>query len=77
MRVAPLFETLADLTNAPECISKLLGIDWYRGYIQGKQEVMIGYSDSAKDAGAIAAGVGAIQRAGSLSGDLCSRPKYS
>lgn len=55
MRVAPLFETLADLTNAPECISKLLGIDWYRGYIQGKQEVMIGYSDSAKDAGAIAA----------------------
>jgi phosphoenolpyruvate carboxylase len=56
MRVAPLFETLADLTNAPECISKLLGIDWYRGYIQGKQEVMIGYSDSAKDAGAIAAG---------------------
>ncbi len=55
MRVAPLFETLADLTNAPECISKLLAIDWYRGYIQGKQEVMIGYSDSAKDAGAIAA----------------------
>jgi phosphoenolpyruvate carboxylase len=56
MRVAPLFETLADLTNAPNCISKLLAIDWYRGYIQGKQEVMIGYSDSAKDAGAIAAG---------------------
>ena len=55
MRVAPLFETLADLTNAPECISKLLAIDWYRGYIQGRQEVMIGYSDSAKDAGAIAA----------------------
>lgn len=56
MRVAPLFETLADLTNAPNCISKLLAIDWYRGHIQGRQEVMIGYSDSAKDAGAIAAG---------------------
>lgn len=55
MRVAPLFETLADLTNAPECISKLLAIDWYRGYINGRQEVMIGYSDSAKDAGAFAA----------------------
>lgn len=55
MRVAPLFETLADLTNAPDCIRKLLAIDWYRGYIQGKQEVMIGYSDSAKDAGAFAA----------------------
>ncbi len=55
MRVAPLFETLADLTRAPECIRQLLAIDWYRGYIQGQQEVMIGYSDSAKDAGAIAA----------------------
>ncbi|MDX3772645.1 phosphoenolpyruvate carboxylase [Chromatiaceae bacterium AAb-1] len=55
MPVAPLFETLADLTNAPECISKLLSIDWYRGHIHGRQEVMIGYSDSAKDAGVFAA----------------------
>ncbi|MDP4535694.1 phosphoenolpyruvate carboxylase [Alkalimonas collagenimarina] len=55
MPVAPLFETLRDLQQAPECIRELLAIDWYRGYIQGQQEVMIGYSDSAKDAGVIAA----------------------
>ena len=55
MPVAPLFETLADLQNAPQCMRKLLSIDWYRGYINGKQEVMIGYSDSAKDAGVFAA----------------------
>lgn len=55
MPVAPLFETLNDLRNAPECMRKLLSIDWYRGYIQGHQEVMIGYSDSAKDAGVFAA----------------------
>ena len=56
MPVAPLFETLDDLNNSPTVMRKLLSIDWYRGYIQGKQFVMIGYSDSAKDAGAIAAG---------------------
>lgn len=55
MPVAPLFETLNDLQHAPDCMSKLLSIDWYRGYINGKQEVMIGYSDSAKDAGVFAA----------------------
>ncbi|MDF2177223.1 phosphoenolpyruvate carboxylase [Aliiglaciecola sp. CAU 1673] len=56
MPVAPLFETLDDLNNAHSVMGKLLEIDWYRGYIQGRQFVMIGYSDSAKDAGAIAAG---------------------
>jgi len=53
--VAPLFETLDDLNNANEVMSQLLSIDWYRGIIQGKQMVMIGYSDSAKDAGVMAA----------------------
>jgi phosphoenolpyruvate carboxylase len=53
--VAPLFETLDDLNNADDVMSQLLGIDWYRGIIQGKQMVMIGYSDSAKDAGVMAA----------------------
>lgn len=46
--VAPLFETLDDLNNADDVMTQLLGIDWYRGLIQGKQMVMIGYSDSAK-----------------------------
>ncbi len=56
MPVAPLFETLDDLNNAPKVMNDLLSIDWYRGYIQGSQYIMIGYSDSAKDAGALAAG---------------------
>ncbi|QYJ90229.1 phosphoenolpyruvate carboxylase [Shewanella halotolerans] len=55
MRVVPLFETLEDLNNAASCISALFAIDWYRGYCKGSQEVMIGYSDSAKDAGVMAA----------------------
>ncbi|GGW92149.1 phosphoenolpyruvate carboxylase [Alteromonas halophila] len=56
MPVAPLFETLDDLNNSPDVMRKLLSIDWYRGYVNGQQYVMIGYSDSAKDAGALAAG---------------------
>ncbi len=58
MRVAPLFETLADLDGGPDCIADLLNIDWYKAYTQGKQEVMIGYSDSSKDAGQLAAAWG-------------------
>ena len=48
-------ETLDDLNNANDVMTQLLNIDWYRGLIQGKQMVMIGYSDSAKDAGVMAA----------------------
>lgn len=54
--VCPLFETLEDLNNAEDVIKQLLHIDWYRGFIQNYQMVMIGYSDSAKDAGVMAAG---------------------
>lgn len=54
--VAPLFETLDDLNNAESVISDLFSMDWYRGQIEGFQMVMIGYSDSAKDAGMFAAG---------------------
>ena len=53
--VAPLFETLADLDNAREVIATLLGNAWYSGHIDGRLMVMIGYSDSAKDAGVLAA----------------------
>ena len=55
MRVVPLFETLADLDNAGPVISRLLALRGYRARLQGPQEVMIGYSDSAKDAGTTAA----------------------
>ena len=55
MPVAPLFETQDDLENAALVMNRLLSVDWYRGYIQGQQYVMIGYSDSAKDAGMFSA----------------------
>ena len=55
MRVVPLFETLADLDNAGPVIERLLGLHGYRARLHGPQEVMIGYSDSAKDAGTTAA----------------------
>ncbi|MEX6501181.1 phosphoenolpyruvate carboxylase [Pseudomonas zhanjiangensis] len=55
MRVVPLFETLADLDQAGPVIDRLLGLKGYRARLQGPQEVMIGYSDSAKDAGTTAA----------------------
>jgi phosphoenolpyruvate carboxylase len=55
MRVVPLFETLADLDNAGPVIERLLALPGYRTQLHGPQEVMIGYSDSAKDAGTTAA----------------------
>nr|BAO52741.1 phosphoenolpyruvate carboxylase 1 [Thalassiosira pseudonana] len=55
MRVVPLFETLTDLTNSPAQLERLFSITNYLGAINGKQEVMVGYSDSAKDAGRLAA----------------------
>ncbi len=51
MPIVPLFETLDDLRHAPAAIEALLCMPWYREYCQGYQQVMIGYSDSAKDAG--------------------------
>ena len=56
MDVCPLFETLDDLNNAESVIKQLMSIDLYRGFIQNHQMVMIGYSDSAKDAGVMSAG---------------------
>ncbi|MBA4501381.1 phosphoenolpyruvate carboxylase [Marinobacterium marinum] len=72
MRVVPLFETLDDLDNAPDCIAALLSIDWYRDYIDGHQEVMIGYSDSSKDAGQLAAAWGQYRAQEALT-RLCHR----
>ena len=54
-RVVPLFETGADLQHAGEIMRDLLAIPWYRERIQGRQEVMVGYSDSSKEVGRFAA----------------------
>ncbi|NP_001267758.1 phosphoenolpyruvate carboxylase 1-like [Setaria italica] len=53
--VVPLFEKLADLQSAPASIERLFSLDWYMNRIGGKQQVMVGYSDSGKDAGRLSA----------------------
>ena len=55
LRVVPLFETLEDLINAKPIMEKLFSLKWYRKDINQKQEIMIGYSDSSKDAGKLSA----------------------
>lgn len=56
LRVVPLFETAADLQHAPEVLDRLLSMAAYRDRIGGRQEVMVGYSDSAKQIGRLGAG---------------------
>jgi phosphoenolpyruvate carboxylase len=65
--VAPLFETVADLENAATVMGSLFDEPFYRAHLAARsstmqQMVMIGYSDSNKDAG-IGASRWALHRA--------------
>ena len=56
--IVPLFETIQDLERAPTVLEQLLVHPLYRPLLDrrgGRQEVMIGYSDSNKDGGYLAA----------------------
>ncbi len=59
--IIPLFETIEDLRRGPEVLSALLEIPEYRDYLHStgdkepSQVVMVGYSDSTKDGGYLAA----------------------
>ena len=53
--IVPLFETLSDLEQSGPRMEKLWQVPWYREYSDCDQQVMIGYSDSSKDAGQLAA----------------------
>ena len=55
LRVVPLFETLDDLINAKAIMQKIFSLKWYKKLINFNQEIMIGYSDSSKDAGKLSA----------------------
>ena len=55
LRIVPLFEQVNSLRGAAKTMRELLEIPEYRDRLGGHQEVMIGYSDSAKDGGRLAA----------------------
>jgi phosphoenolpyruvate carboxylase len=55
--IAPLFETVQDLTLAPATLRALFGDPVYRAHLAARgnrQWVMLGYSDSGKDGGTLA-----------------------
>ncbi|MBZ5563980.1 MAG: phosphoenolpyruvate carboxylase, partial [Acidobacteriia bacterium] len=59
--VVPLFETLDDLAGGPGILEKLFTDPLYRRVLSSRvnfQEVMLGYSDSVKDGGYVAANWG-------------------
>ncbi|WP_034384493.1 phosphoenolpyruvate carboxylase [Deinococcus sp. YIM 77859] len=69
----PLFETLDDLTRAPQIVWELLALPEYRRVLgEDVQEIMLGYSDSNKDAGFLAANW-ALHEAQRTISDVCRR----
>ncbi len=55
--IVPLFETIGDLERAASTLTAMLEVPVYRQLVasrDGRQEVMIGYSDSNKDGGYLA-----------------------
>ncbi|MFO1422002.1 MAG: phosphoenolpyruvate carboxylase, partial [Candidatus Competibacteraceae bacterium] len=64
IRVAPLFETIADLNRVEILLTRLLDQPTYRALLTaagGVQDVMVGYSDSCKDGGILASNWGLYQ----------------
>jgi phosphoenolpyruvate carboxylase len=58
LSVVPLFETIDDLDRAPQILDELLVDARFAARVEehgGKAEVMVGYSDSGKDGGYLAA----------------------
>jgi len=56
--IVPLFETIQALQNCHEIMEELFSIPLYRSYLKARgdvQEIMLGYSDSSKDGGYLAA----------------------
>ena len=58
LNIIPLFETIADLRGCGKVMDELFSLPYYRKLLasrQNVQEVMLGYSDSNKDGGFLAA----------------------
>ena len=60
----PLFEQLEDLDSSPRILRELFAEETYARHVKarGVQEVMVGYSDSGKEVGLLAASA-ALRRA--------------
>ena len=64
LEISPLFETIDDLAHIDVVLDTLLQNEVYRellGQTGGRQEVMLGYSDSCKDGGIMSAAWGLYQ----------------
>lgn len=75
LNVVPLFETRRDLENAPQVMETLFEDPAYRRQLQARgmsQEIMLGYSDSAKDAGLLPA-TWALYQAQERLSEICDR----
>ncbi len=58
LNVAPLLETIDDLTAGPKIMETLFNIPVYRDHLKilgDQQEIMLGYSDGSKDGGTLTA----------------------
>jgi phosphoenolpyruvate carboxylase len=58
VNIVPLFETIADLRGCGQVMNELFSLPYYRKLLDSRgnvQEVMLGYSDSNKDGGFLAA----------------------
>ncbi|WP_160720401.1 phosphoenolpyruvate carboxylase [Bacillus sp. USDA818B3_A] len=58
LNVAPLLETIDDLTAGPEIMQTLFEMPIYRKHLEilgNQQEIMLGYSDGSKDGGTLTA----------------------
>lgn len=75
LAIAPLFETREDLANAPDVMATLFTHPIYGRHLQAlgnHQIIMVGYSDSNKDAGYLAANWELYQAQGTLV-DVCKK----
>jgi phosphoenolpyruvate carboxylase len=77
--IVPLFETLVDLEAAPRILEELFGLEAYRSHLTGcrdHQMIMVGYSDSNKDGGYLAANW-ALYKAQEHIAQACRRNRVS
>mgnify|MGYP005839008473 FL=1 len=77
--VIPLFETIDDLNHCDSLMKRLFANPAYRAHLKSRndfQEIMLGYSDSSKDGGYLAANW-ALHDTQSRLGRLCERSGVS